>query len=220
MADIDGALCEKEAVNIPGAVAMETDVTNPASLAVAAAHLEQKFGRLDGLVNNAALLNESDAASVTAREMDRIMAANGTSVLHVSQAMLPLLRKSPHAAIVNTLSTQSFAAQPHGTAYGAAKGAALALTRCMAVDFAPLGIRVNGVAPGFINTRMAIMLDSNHEHETELFQSFYAGARKIPLARGGTPEDCAGAFIFLLSSLSSYITGQVITVDGGLMATY
>ena len=196
------------------------DVTHASSIAAAAASLQQHFGGLDGLVNNAALLNESHAASVTADEMNRIMAANGTSILHVSQAMLPMLEKSPGAAIVNTLSTQSFFAQPHGTAYGAAKGAAVALTRCMAVDFAPLGIRVNGVAPGFINTRMAIMPDGKHEHETPLFRSFYAEARKIPLGRAGTAEECAGAFVFLLSPLSDYITGQVVTVDGGLTATY
>ena len=152
--------------------------------------------------------------------MDKIMALNGTSVLRLSQAMLPLLQRSKHASIANTLSTQSFHGQPKGIAYRAAKGAALALTRCTAVDFAPLGIRVNGVAPGFIDTRMAIMPKGQHEHATTFFNDFYASARKIPLGRGGKAEECGGAFVYLLSKLSSYVTGQMITVDGGLTATY
>lgn len=194
-------------------------MTNPHSIAEAVQQIEVSFDVLEGLVNNAAVLNESHAASVTMDEMDKIMAVNGTSVLRLSQAMLRLLQRSKQAVIVNTLSIQSFA-QPNGIAYGAAKGAALALTRRMAVDFAPFGIRVNGVAPGFIDTRMALMPDGQHEHKASLFNDFFAGARKIPLGHGGKPEECAGAFVYLLSSLSSYVAGLVITVDGGLAATY
>ncbi len=220
LSDADGALCEQNAEALPGATGLKLDVTSPHSIAEAVQHIEASVGALDGLINNAAVLNESHAASVTMDEMDGVMAVNGTSVLRLSQAMLPLLQRSKHAAIVNTLSTQSFYAQPNGIAYGAAKGAALALTRCMAVDFAPFGIRVNGVAPGFIDTRMALMPDGQHEHKTTLFKDFYIGARKIPMGRGGKPEECAGAFVYLLSNLSSYVTGQVIIVDGGLTATY
>jgi 3-oxoacyl-[acyl-carrier protein] reductase len=148
------------------------------------------------------------------------MEVNALSIVNVAKACLPLLRKSPDAAIVNTLSTQSFYGQANSVAYAAAKGAALNLTRCMAIDYAPLHIRVNGVAPGFIDTRMAIMNSGAHEHETGWFKDIYIGARKIPMARAGTPDDCAGAYVFLLSPLSHYVTGQVITVDGGLTATY
>jgi NAD(P)-dependent dehydrogenase (short-subunit alcohol dehydrogenase family) len=220
LGDIDGGICEQEAAALPGAIGLKLDVTNPRSIAKAVQQIEVSVGVLDGLVNNAAVLNESHATSVSMDEMDKIMAVNGTSVLRLSQAMLPFLQLSKHASIVNTLSTQSFYAQPNGIAYGAAKGAALALTRCMAVDFAPLSIRVNGVAPGFIDTRMALMPDGQHEHKTSLFNDFYVSACKIPMGRGGKPEECAGAFVYLLSNLSSYVTGQVITVDGGLTATY
>jgi 3-oxoacyl-[acyl-carrier protein] reductase len=88
----------------------------------------------------------------------------------------------------------------------------------MAIDLAP--VRVNAVAPGFIDTRMAIMADGTHEHTTGWFRDVYIDRRKLPLGRAGTAQDCAGAFLFLLSDLSTYITGQCIAVDGGLTATY
>jgi 3-oxoacyl-[acyl-carrier protein] reductase len=79
---------------------------------------------------------------------------------------------------------------------------------------------VNAVAPGFIDTRMAVMADGTNEHTTEWFKDIYVGRRKIPLARAGTPDDCAGAYLFLLSDMARYITGQCLAVDGGLTATY
>lgn len=216
MADIDGEALEASELSVPLARKLHMDVADEASIAAALA----ETGRLDGLVNNAAILDESNSATVETGRLTRVMEVNALSILKVARACLPLLRRSPDAAIVNTLSTQAFFAQANSVAYATAKGAALNLTRCMAVDFAPLGIRVNGVAPGFIDTRMAIMSSGAHEHETGWFKEIYLAARKIPMARAGTAEDCAGAYIFLLSPLSQYITGQVIAVDGGLTATY
>ena len=216
LADIDNEALESAGQLVPQSRTVRMDVADEASIATAL----RDVGRLDGLVNNAAILDESSSTTVEASRLARVMDVNALSIVKVSQACLPLLRKAPDAAIVNTLSTQSFHGQANSVAYASAKGAALNLTRCMAVDFAPLDIRVNGVAPGFIDTRMAIMSSGAHEHETDWFRSIYVGARKIPMARAGTPEDCAGAYVFLLSPLSRYITGQVITVDGGLTATY
>ena len=92
--------------------------------------------------------------------------------------------------------------------------------RRILVTGAPRGIRVNAIAPGFIDTRMAVMADGTHEHATDWFRDIYIGHRKIPLARAGAPEDCAGAALFLLSDLARYITGQCLAIDGGLTATY
>jgi len=220
LADIDHDECVARARDLAGAMALGLDVADDGSIRHAAAGLELALGGLDGLVNNAAMPDESNAATVAPEQINRVMSVNGTSVLRVSQAMLPLLQQSRHPSIVNTLSTQAFFGQPYTVAYGAAKGAALALTRLMAVDFAPHNIRVNGVAPGFIDTRMAVTADGVHEHDMQTFRTFYAGERKIPMGRGGTAEECAGAFLYLLSELSSYVTGQVIAVDGGLTATY
>jgi NAD(P)-dependent dehydrogenase (short-subunit alcohol dehydrogenase family) len=216
MADIDAGPLEYAAKSIPGATPVLMDVTDDTSVHRAL----EKVRTLDGLVNNAAILDESHSATVASSTLAHVMEVNALSITRVTQACLPTLQEAHEAAIVNTLSTQSFFGQANSVAYAAAKGAALSLTRCMAVDFAPHGIRVNGVAPGFIDTRMAIMSSGKHEHETDWFRNIYVGARKIPMSRAGTPEDCAGAYLFLLSSLSRYITGQVIVIDGGLTATY
>ena len=224
LADIDAEPLNEAAEALGGAaagvLALPMDVSAPASIAEGVAVLREAWGGLDGLVNNAAILDESHTESVSLPRFERVLQVNAVSVLAVSQAALPLLEGRPSSAIVNTLSTQAFFGQANAVAYAAAKGAGLQLTRAMAVDLAPKGIRVNAVAPGFIDTRMAVMASGAHEHETDWFRAIYVGARKIPLARAGTPADCAGAFLFLLSELSAYVTGHTIFVDGGLCATY
>ncbi len=195
------------------------DVSDRASIAAALSRIEDWAG-LDGIVNNAAMLDISHAADVPEDRWSRVLDVNLTGALRVTQAALPLLRRSTSPAIVNTLSTQAFFGVPQSAAYATAKGGLLMLTRSMAVDLGSEGIRVNAVAPGFIDTRMALMEDGRHEHELEDFRSHYIEAGRIPLRRPGKPDDCAGAFVFLLSNLSLYITGQAICVDGGLSATY
>ena len=212
LADIDGAALSGQAL-----AHVVMDVSDAASVAAGMVKTIAMLGGLDGLVNNAAMLDESHAATVTEARFERVLAVNLTSILRVSQAALPHLGKG---AIVNTLSTQAMFGQGNSVAYATAKGGGLNLTRAMAVDFAPQGVRVNAVAPGFIDTRMAILSDGSHEHATDWFKDIYMARRKIPLGRPGTPQDCAGAFLFLLSDMAAYITGQCLAVDGGLTATY
>jgi 3-oxoacyl-[acyl-carrier protein] reductase len=212
LADVDGAALAGQA--LPYVV---MDVSDAGSVAAGMAQAVATLGCLDGLVNNAAMLDESHAADVTEARFERVLSVNLTSILRVSQAALPHLGGG---AIVNTLSTQAMFGQANSVAYATAKGGGLNLSRAMAVDFAPQSIRVNAVAPGFIDTRMAVMADGTHEHTTEWFKDIYVGRRKIPLARAGTPDDCAGAYLFLLSDMALYITGQCLAVDGGLTATY
>jgi 3-oxoacyl-[acyl-carrier protein] reductase len=212
VADVDAAALGH--LDLPHVV---MDVSDVASVGAGVAQAVKILGGLDGLVNNAAMLDESHSADVTEARFERVLSVNLTSILRVSQAALPHL---DGGAIVNTLSTQAMFGQASSVAYATAKGGGLNLTRAMAVDFAPRGIRVNAVAPGFIDTRMAIMADGTHEHTTDWFEGIYVGRRKIPLARAGSPEDCAGAFLFLLSDHARYITGQCLAVDGGLTATY
>ena len=175
---------------------------------------------LDGLVNNAAMLDINDAASVTPDTFSRVLDVNLTGALRVMRSALPCLLRATNPSIVNTISTQAFLGVPRSAAYASAKGGLLMLTRSMAVDFGANGIRVNAVAPGFIDTRMAYTEDGTHEHEVNDFKTHYLEAGRIPLRRPGTPEDCAGTFLFLLSDHSLYLTGQAICVDGGLSATY
>lgn len=216
LADIDSTALAEAAAAL-GASGVVMDVSDAVSVGKGVAQAVEAVGGLDGLVNNAAILDESHAATVTEARFEQVLSVNLTSILRVSQAALRHLRGG---AIVNTLSTQAMFGQANSVAYAAAKGGGLNLTRAMALDFAPQGIRVNAIAPGFVDTRMAVMADGTHEHTTDWFRDFYVGRRKIPLARAGTPEDCVGACLFLLSDLASYVTGQCLAIDGGLTATY
>jgi len=195
------------------------DVADAASVDTAMTAITD-WPALDCLVNNAATLDISKAGEVTDERFSEVLNVNLTGALRVTRAALPMLRQSRSPAIVNTLSTQSFFGVPQSAAYASAKGGLHMLTRSMAVDFGAMGLRVNAVAPGFIDTRMALTETGAHEHEMDDFKAHYIEAGRIPLRRPGTPEDCAGAFVFLLSDQARYITGQTICVDGGLTATY
>ena len=216
MADVDGAEVRAQARRL-NAIAVTMDVSDAGAVKSGIEQAVHALGMIDGLVNNAAMLDESHAASVTEARFEKVISTNLTSIIRVSQAALPHLPRNG-GSIVNTLSTQALFGQANSVAYATAKGGGLNLTRAMAIDLAP--VRVNAVAPGFIDTRMAIMSDGTHEHATDWFRDVYIARRKLPLGRAGTVQDCVGAFLFLLSDLSAYITGQCIAVDGGLTATY
>jgi NAD(P)-dependent dehydrogenase (short-subunit alcohol dehydrogenase family) len=216
MADIDEAEVRAQARRL-NSIAVVMDVSDDGAVKSGVEQAAKALGTIDGLVNNAAMLDESHTALVTEHRFEKVISTNLTSILRVAQRVLPYLSQSG-GSIVNTLSTQAMFGQANSVAYATAKGGGLNLTRAMAIDLAP--VRVNAVAPGFIDTRMAIMSDGAHEHETDWFRDVYIARRKLPLGRPGTPQDCAGAFLFLLSDLSNYITGQCIAVDGGLTATY
>lgn len=216
MADIDEAEVRAQARRL-NSIAVVMDVSDNGAVKSGVEQAAKALGTIDGLVNNAAMLDESHTALVTEHRFEKVISTNLTSILRVAQRVLPYLSQSG-GSIVNTLSTQAMFGQANSVAYATAKGGGLNLTRAMAIDLAP--VRVNAVAPGFIDTRMAIMSDGAHEHATDWFRDVYIARRKLPLGRPGTPQDCAGAFLFLLSDLSNYITGQCIAVDGGLTATY
>ncbi len=224
LADIDASVCQDAADRLGGAEAgahaLGVDVTSASDIAAGVRALQDRFGRLDGLVNNAAVVDEGRVQDVGVDRFEQVLSVNLTSMLRVTQAMMPLLQAGREASVVNTLSTQALFGQPGTAAYAVSKGGAASLTRAMAVDMAPLGIRANGVAPGFIDTRMAVMADGRHEHDDPTFREFYLAQRRIPLGRPGTPADCAGAIVFLLSPLAGYVTGQILAIDGGLSATY
>jgi NAD(P)-dependent dehydrogenase (short-subunit alcohol dehydrogenase family) len=196
------------------------DVADPASLAGAVAAAASAWGRLDILVSNAAITDDTPFESISAERWHGVMRVNLDSVLHGAQAAMPHLKRSPCASIVNVASIQGLRGQPNSMAYATAKGAVVNLTRCMAVDFGPLGVRVNAIAPGYIDTRMALMHGNVHEHQTDWFQDVFIKHGRLPLRRPGTAEDVAGPILFLAGDDSRYVTGQVLVVDGGLTSTY
>jgi NAD(P)-dependent dehydrogenase (short-subunit alcohol dehydrogenase family) len=139
---------------------------------------------------------------------------------HCSQAAArAMVGRGAGGRIINISSVNAFLGAPLSSHYNTAKGAIDQLTRCLAVELAPHGILVNGVAPGFVETPMAVVNGVN-EHETPEFQAFYVQRRRIPLARPAEPGEIAEAVAFLASARCTYITGHTIVVDGGLTATF
>jgi NAD(P)-dependent dehydrogenase (short-subunit alcohol dehydrogenase family) len=224
LCDIDADVLREAADGLQGnglqVQSITADVSDPASLARAVAAAVSAWGRLDILVSNAAITDDTPFEAISAERWHQVMSVNLDSVLHGAQAAMPHLKRSPCASIVNVASIQGLRGQPNSMAYATAKGAVVNLTRCMAVDFGPLGVRVNAIAPGYIDTRMALMHGNVHEHQTDWFQDVFIKHGRLPLRRPGTAEDVAGPILFLAGDDSRYVTGQVLVVDGGLTCTY
>lgn len=175
-----------------------------------AATVASHFSRLDVLINNAGtMMGRYPAESLTREQYDRVVRLNQTSVVEVTQALLPLLRKSRDAAIVNTVSISALTGGSPGSAiYSASKAFVSTYSKALARELAPDNIRVNCVSPGTIATRFHERYSSPEKLETT--------RKSIPLQRLGTPEDCAPSYVFLASpTLSGYITGQVLEINGG-----
>lgn len=179
------------------------------------------LGGVDVLVNNAGIIPQVGAVEkITPAQWDKLIATNLNGAFWAVQGCIKYLAKSKAAAVVNITSTQATHGQKDNSSYCAAKGGLDNLTRALAIDLAKHNIRVNAVAPGFINTRMAVLPNGKHEHADPDFKKFYLKQRRIILGRAGKPEDVAGAVLFFASDASAYITGQSLAVDGGLLATY
>lgn len=189
---------------------VEGDLTCPETVKKIVAQIEAKFQRIDVLVNNAgASPNKMALSDLSAQAWDKVININLRSVFLVTQAALPLLKKSENGRIINISSTAARnGGAVGGAAYSAAKGAVISLTKNFAKDFAAYGIQVNAVAPGLIDT--AFYGDIN------VADKYAERIKTIPLGRVGQPSDIAGPVLFLASSMSSYMTGEVVEVSGGL----
>jgi NAD(P)-dependent dehydrogenase (short-subunit alcohol dehydrogenase family) len=225
IADIDAEVATETARRIlqetsADVVAQKTDVTNPAHAAAAVGAATARWGRLDILVNNAAILDETAFNNLTYDRFTQVMRANLDSVLICTVAAARFLAKSPCARILNIASIMGLRGSRDSVPYSTAKGGVVNLTRSLACDLADKGINVNAIAPGFIDTRMARRPDGGHEHETEWFKDIYLKYRRLPAGRPGKPEDIAGPAFFFCSDDSQYVTGQILLVDGGVSATF
>jgi len=204
------------------AVALQMDVSQVASVATAAQSIRERFGGLDILVNNAAIVDIVGFDALTLEHYFRILRVNLDGALIVSMAMVPLIRaRTTNGRILNIASIMGVRSAPGATAYSTAKGGVVNLTRSMACDLAKDGLVVNAIAPGFIDTPMCMLPDgSGHEHQQQWFQDIYLKYKRIPLGRAGTPDDVAGPAVFFCSDAARYVTGQILLVDGGVSATF
>jgi len=192
-----------EAAAIQGDATRSEDAKRMVDLAV------EKYGKLDILVNVVGIASGLGILEVSEEEWDRVLATNLKSILLVSKHAAPVMIKGGGGAIVNISSAAGFVAHPSLT-YGTTKAAIINMTRCMAVDLARHGIRVNCIAPGFLDTPMVAPI-MTEERRTLL-------SRAIPLGRIGTAWDTAYAALYLASDEASYVTGITLVVDGGLLA--
>ncbi len=188
--------------------------------AEAAIRAAEGLGGLDVVVSNAAWwqpVSFPDAEWQEWRQMlDIILMGSFHFSRHAAQAMIA--RKTA-GRIINVTSIHGTQAERNASSYGAAKAAVNQFTRCLAVELAPHNIRANAVAPGFVATPMSVT-DGVDELESEWFKKNYVEARRIPMARAAQPEEIASAILFLASGESSYLTGHVMVVDGGLTCTF
>jgi NAD(P)-dependent dehydrogenase (short-subunit alcohol dehydrogenase family) len=191
-------------------LALTCDLGDPEQITAAFAALTARFGRLDALVNNAGTAVFKPLLETTHEEWNRVLAVNLTGPFLTTQAAAPLMADTGGGAIVNITSISGLRASTLRVAYGTSKAGLAHLTKQQAAELAGLGIRVNAVAPGPVDTAMAKAV-----HSPEI-RADYRDA--IPLARYGLEEELAEAIFFLCSDRSSYITGQVLAVDGGFDA--
>lgn len=168
----------------------------------------EDFGSVDILINNAGITKDNLLMRMSEDDFDKVIEVNLKSIFNMTKAVQRTMLKQRHGSIVNMSSVVGVKGNPGQANYAASKAGMIGFSKSMALELGSRNIRTNVIAPGFIETEMTAKLD----------EETVAGWRSgIPLKRGGSPEDIANACVFLASDLSSYITGQVINVDGGML---
>jgi NAD(P)-dependent dehydrogenase (short-subunit alcohol dehydrogenase family) len=190
----------------------QADISSDEQVKAAVAECVARHGKIDGLVNNAGIQTYGGPVDTTEAIWDRTMDVNLKGQWLMSRAVIPHLGR--RGAIVNVSSVQGLASQKNVLAYATSKHALIGLTRSMAVDLAASGIRVNCVCPGAVDTPL-IHAQYPLAPDVEKFRSGLAAAH--PLGRIGDPHEIAEVIAFLLSDRASFMTGSIVTVDGGLM---
>jgi NAD(P)-dependent dehydrogenase (short-subunit alcohol dehydrogenase family) len=193
------------------ASAVAIDVGDPESIAAAFAEVDRRYGRCDVLVNNAGIARTVPFTEFPLDYWRRTLDINLTGTLLCGQHAARLMQRNGWGRIVNVASISGMRASAGRTAYGTSKAAVIGLTRQMAIELAEYGITANGIAPGPVDTPLTQAMHS------EATRASYA--RAVPMKRYGTPAEMAGAVAFLASDDASYISGHVIPVDGGFMAS-
>lgn len=207
--DIDSAELEAARPQLEGALILHGDVSDPDSVETFVDRIGRHFGRIDALVNNAGVADFGPIAETSYSRWRRVMATNLDGVFLVSQAAMHWLAKQG-GAVVNIASISGLRASTLRVAYGTSKAAVIQLTLQQAAELGELGIRANCICPGPVRTKLAMAV-----HSPEIIAAYHDA---IPLNRYGTEDEIANAIHFLCSAEASYITGQVLSVDGGFEA--
>lgn len=193
---------------------VEMDVSSVDSISAAFAHVTETVGPIDVLINNAGIEEVCASLDVDETLWDRIQATNLRGAFFCSQAAARARRdaQTRPLSIVNICSLTSEVGVPQSAAYGASKAGLVGMTRALAAEWASLNIRVNGIGPGYFRTEMTESFYQNADWCARMLD-------KIPMARFGEYDDLIGTAVFLASDASAYMTGQVLYVDGGYLAS-
>ena len=216
LADINLEKAEEVAKKIQSrkgkAVAIKMDVTNYNEIETNLQKVVDSFGKLDIMVNNAGIMNEMRAptAEHTFEDWDKVIAINQTGVFYCLKACLKHMMEQDHGSIVNMASLAGIKASGNNLAYSASKFAVVGMTKSAAMEYAPYNIRINAVCPSYTQTPM---LDSVVEKQPGIDKKLL---RFVPMGRFAEADEIAEAVIWLASDQSKFVTGQTITIDGGL----
>ena len=184
------------------------DVADPETAKKVAAEAKAAFGRVDILVNNAGITNDKLMMRMSPADFTKVIDANLNGAFYMMKEISSLMVKQRSGVIINMASVSGLKGNPAQVNYSASKAGIVGMTLSAAKELGRRGIRVNAIAPGFVETDMTSVLTDEQKE---------SAARNITLGRMGQPEDIANAALFLASDMSSYITGQVLSVDGGII---
>ncbi len=191
--------------------AFQADLSLPTAAPALVEAVLERYGRIDILVNNAGMITRGASVETTLEDWNQVLQVNLGSVFQLAQlAARDMIARKASGKILNIASLLSFQGGLRVPAYAASKGGVAQLTKALANEWAPLNIQVNAIAPGYFATTNTEALQADEMRSRQILE-------RIPANRWGQPRDIAGAAVFLCSSASDYVTGSVVTVDGGWM---
>ena len=223
VAELDREGAERTAAEVKGlgrrVSVVRTDVTSRADLKTMADRARAELGRIDVLVNNAGIYRAAAPLDVTEEHWDAVMTVNAKAVFFACQAVLPTMIAQQCGSIVNLASMAGKIGSRNNLPYNASKAAVISITKSLALAHARDGIRVNCVCPGFVETDMWTLVAREQGALMGLSPEEFTRQRgaQVPLGRMERPEDVASVIAFLAGSRAAYMTGQAISVDGGLV---
>lgn len=212
---VDHVECEEVACKVRDlgrrAASLTVDLMKMDSIRTVAEKALAEFGKIDILVNNAGIIRRAPALEFSEKDWDEVMQLNSKAVFFLTQAAARDMVKRKYGKIINVASLLAFQGGIIVPSYAASKGAVAQVTKALANEWAPHGIRVNAIAPGYMATNNTRALREDQVRSKAILD-------RIPAGRWGAPEDLQGAAVFLASPASDYVTGHVLVVDGGWMA--